>query len=65
MVLGRVSVPLNRPLHSVVEGDKWRSPVEDLAAESSPRVEDGSMGRASKGVLSVRAQSVADDAPLR
>lgn len=49
------SVPLARPAEDVVEEDHGRGPVEDLVAESPPRVEDSSVGTAGEGVLSVRA----------
>lgn len=56
--------PLSGPVHDVVCRDEWRYNVEDLCAGSSPRVEDGSMGRAGEGVLSVRGEAVGHDALL-
>ena len=57
-------VPLDGPVHGVVEEDHGGSDVEDLAAESAPAVEDGGVGGAGQGVLSVGAQAVGDDAAL-
>lgn len=59
-----VFVPLDGPVHDVVEKDHGGSDVEDLAAESAPAVEDGGVGGAGQGVLSVGAQAVGDDAAL-
>lgn len=56
--------PLNSPVHDVVRGDEWRHDVEDLCAGSSPRVEDGCVGCAGEGVLSVGGEAVGDDALL-
>lgn len=56
--------PVNSPVHNVVGGDEWRYDVEDLCAGSSPRVEDGCVGCAGEGVLSVGGEAVGDDALL-
>lgn len=55
---------MNGPLHGVVHGNKGRGNVKDLPAESSPDVEDGSVGSAGHGVLTVGAETVGDNALL-
>lgn len=56
--------PLSSPVHDVVCGNEWRDDVEDLCAGPSPRVEDGCVGCAGEGVLSVGGEAVGDDALL-
>lgn len=56
--------PLDSPVHDVVSGDEWGDDVEDLCAGSSPCVEDGGVGGAGEGVLSVGGQTVGHDALL-
>lgn len=56
--------PVNSPVHDVVCGNEWRNNVENLCASSSPRVEDGCVGCAGKGVLSVGSEAVGDNALL-
>ena len=58
-------IPLFCPVYDVVTGDHRRQPVQDLAAEAPPGVEDGVVARAGEGVLTVRAQAIVDDAALR
>ena len=58
------TIPLNSPVENVVAGNGGRSPVEDLAAETSPGVEDGVVESTGEGVLAVRGNTVGDDALL-
>lgn len=64
-VLHVAIVPVGGPGHGVVEENHRGSDVEDLGAESSPRVEDGSVAGAGEWVLFVGAEGVHDDALLR
>ena len=52
---GGKAVPLDGPVQGVVEEDHGGRPVQDLVAEPPPGVEDGVVGGAGEGVLSVRA----------
>lgn len=52
------------PVHGVVEENHRRRNVEDLLAESPPRVEDGVMSGTGHGVLSIGAHGVGDDTLL-
>ena len=52
-------------MHEVVASNEWRRNVENLGAESPPRVEDGIVSRAGEGVLPVGAEAVGDDTLLR
>lgn len=57
-------LPLGSPLHDVVAGQQRGSPVEDLLAESPPRVEDGVVSGTGEGVGAVHADAIADDTAL-
>lgn len=56
--------PLNRPVHDIVCGDEWRDNVENLCTSPSPRVEDGCVGCAGEGVLSVWGEAIGNNALL-
>jgi hypothetical protein len=62
--LGAIVIPVRGPLHQVVSGNHGRSPVEDLSTEAAECVEDGVVCSASEGVLTVRRDTVRDDALL-
>ena len=55
---------MNCPIHDVVCGDERRRDVEYLSGEAPPCVEDGVVDRAGEGVLTVRADTVGNDALL-
>lgn len=57
-------VPLSGPVHQVVASQHGREPVEDLSLCAAEGVEDGIMGSAGKGVLTVSGNAVVDDALL-
>lgn len=60
----RYNIPLNSPVHDVVTSNGSRSPVEDLAVEPPPCVEDGIVGSTGEGVLAVGRDTVDQDALL-
>lgn len=58
-------VPLRGPIHEVVANNEGRGPVEHLAAESPPGVENRIVRGTGEGVLSVWTEAVGDDSLLR
>ena len=59
-----MDAPVDGPVHDVVTGQHGREPEEDLALGSAEGVEDGGVGGAGPGVLSVGGQTVGDDTSL-
>lgn len=55
---------MGSPVHDVPAGDQGRKEVEDLVAEAAPGIEDGVVGGAGEGVLTVGGDAVGDDSSL-
>jgi hypothetical protein len=58
------NIPLIGPLDDVVASDQRRKPEENLVLGAAEDVEDGVVAGAGEGVLSVRRETVLDDALL-
>lgn len=58
----RSILPLNSPVHGSVGNNEGRNHVEDLVAETTEAVEDGSVEGTSKGTLAVGGERIGGNA---
>jgi hypothetical protein len=59
---GRSILPLNSPVHGSVGDNEGRNNVENLVAEPTEAVEDGSVEGTSKGTLAVGGERIGGNA---